>query len=136
MRGLMWHNLLRCGHMRCGAVRLEARSWKTVVNNKNTRRVRKGKTRAAVADDAHEVVVEAGIRLDSGESKNLALQRRLSCSKTQVGPMLQLCTGFMSNAWSTLLTEEKNNTSMSYQSKRCRLRIAQMCTHWFADHLQ
>ena len=34
------------------------------MNNKNTRRVRKGKTRAAVADDAHEVVVEADMRLD------------------------------------------------------------------------
>ena len=42
----------------------------------------------------------------------------------------------MSIAWSTLLTEEKINTSISYHSKRCRQRIAQMCTHWFADHLQ
>ena len=116
------------GHMRCGAVRLEARSWKTVVNNKNTRRVRKGKKRAAVADDAHEVVVEAGIRLFP--------EREQTGHAT---PLVVLENTGRANV-TTLhrLYEQRleHDTSMSYQSRRRRLRIAQMCTHWFADHLQ
>ena len=59
------------------------------MNNKNTRRVRKGKTRAAVADDAHEVVVEADMRLDS-KTRVWPCNAACRARKTYLGTYLQL----------------------------------------------